>query len=241
MEKKISKLDLGKVKKIAEMPMLDDSEIKRVDIIMIKFNEEPKVIDECISRIVHNTTWPYKITIFDNRLNPPNTSKIWNKLIRESTCDYILMIDTDAFIPTGIKPCWLTRMMEHIDYKGMVLPVGDNVGGSNKASGPKPYGSVKDQNGIFSGYCFLIKKSLFDKVGWFDERFCLYGQDSEFGHRMLNKVGGAEYREDVFVKHLGGYSAKKAQDEGAYDVEADKMFARSLFDLIVNKRRIKQL
>lgn len=210
------------IKKLAEKPLASDSKIRRVEIIILKFKEEPKVIDECVSRIIHQTQWPFKLNIFDNRPNSANTSKAWNKLLDESTCDYVCFIDSDAFVPLS-DPCWLTRMMESIDETGIVVPMGDNVGGSNKALEPEPYPSYKPQNGIWSGFCFLMKIP----ISRFDERFYFYGQDSEFAFRTK-----AIFRTDVFVRHLASYSGNKAAKEGAFDREADKHYAGSLYRLI---------
>ena len=222
---------LKKIKELSEVPMRDDSEMKRVEIIILKYKEEPGVIGECVNRIVNHTTWPFKLNIFDNRGNTANTSRAWNKLVRESTCDYICLIDSDAFIPEGIKPCWMTRMMESIQESGIVVPMGDNVGGANKATEAEPYPSHIKDVGIWSGFCFLFKKSVLDEVGWFDEDFHIYGQDSEFAHRANKKGHPAVYRKDVFVQHIGGYSFHKAEKEGEVDREADKQYAASLYRL----------
>ena len=216
---------IAKIKALAKVPLVDDREVKRVEIIILKFKEPPEVIDKCISRIIHNTDWPFKLTIFDNRLNTPNTSRIWNKLISEATCSYVLIMDSDAFIPVKkTEPCWLTRMMESIHETGFVIPVSSSGGGAHQhVNGPLPYPSKRINKDIWSGYCFLMDMEAYKKVGQFDERFYIYGQDSEFAHRV-GKVGGAVMRQDVFVEHIGGFSFK--QDPVRED---DKVYARELF------------
>lgn len=219
-----------KIHELSKIPMTDDKVTRRVEIIMLKFNEEPKVINEAIARIVNHTQWPFKLTIFDNRLNSANTSRIWNKLVQESTCDYVLLIDSDAFISPS-DPCWLTRLMESIDETGVVVPVGDNVGGANKSTGATAYPHAMHSSNVWSGFCFLFKKSAWEKAGKFDEDFYIYGQDSEFAFRYAKHHGGAIFRPDVFVQHLGSYSFKKADTEGVVDREADKQYANSLYRL----------
>lgn len=224
---------IAKIKALAKVPLVDDREVKRVEIIILKFKESPEVIDKCILRIIHNTDWPFKLTIFDNRLNPPNTSRIWNKLVSEATCRYVLIMDSDAFVPTEkTEPCWLTRMMESIDETGFVIPVSSCGGGAHQhVTGPLPYPSPTVNKDIWSGYCFLFDREgeWRDKIVYghdghlFDERFYIYGQDSEFAHRV-GKVGGAIMRQDVFVEHIGGYSFKKDPVR-----EDDKVYARELF------------
>lgn len=218
------------IKELAKIEMTSDHDTRRVEIIMLKFKEEPEVIDKAISRIMHNTAWPFKLTVFDNRLNSANTSKIWNKLVRESTCDYQLIIDSDAFVPEGLSPCWLTRMMESIDETGIVVPVVDNVGGSNKATHAEKYPSAVRSTGVWGGMCFLFKKDVW-KATPFDEDFYIYGQDSYWAFVHAKHYGGVVQRNDVFVHHLGSYSWKKADAAGEVDRDADKEFAGSLYRL----------
>lgn len=223
---------IKKIHELAKVEMANDRVIRRVEIIMLKFNEEAKVIDEAISRIVNNTDWPFKLTVFDNRPNSANTSKIWNKLLHEATCDYVCFIDSDAFVP-DIKPCWLTRMVESIEEAPVVVPMGDNVGGANKATKEEPYPRSVEAYGVWSGFCFLLNRPDIYKdygVKPFDEDFYIYGQDSEFAFRTLWRHD-AIFRTDVFVKHLGSYSFKKAEIEGEVDREADKLYAASLYKL----------
>ncbi len=217
---------LKKIKQLASIPMKTEQETKRVEIIMLKFKEAPEVIDKAISKIIHHTNWPFKLTIYDNRLNTPNTSRIWNKLVNESTCDYVLIIDSDAFIPE-VEPCWLTRMMESIDDTGVVIPVSSAQGGAHQFVGSaEKYPSVMRNKDIWSGYCFLFKKSAYEKLGKFDERFYVYGQDSEWAHRA-RKIGGAVMRKDTRVEHIGGYSFNQDPIR-----EEDKPYARKLFEFL---------
>lgn len=226
---------IKKVKALAVIPMKSDAETRRVEIIILKFHEEPAVIDECLHRIVHGTKWPFRLTVYDNRMNTANTSRIWNKLIRESPCDYVCLVDSDVFVPQ-VEPCWLTRMMESIDETGVVVALGDNVGGSNKSTHAEPYPSSVRPAGIWSGQCALYAKSVFEKTGWFDERFHLYGQDSWFAHVCRKKIGGAVFRTDVLVQHKGSYSAKKADQEGQLDREAEKLYSNALFKRLMEGR-----
>lgn len=202
---------------MARIPMKSEQETKRVEIIMLKFKEPQEVINEAILRIIHLTDYPFKLTVYDNRPNTANTSRIWNKLVSDSTCDYVLLIDSDAYIPS-LEPCWLTRMMESIDETGIVIPVSDATGGSQQRVN-RPEVGVYLNKGAWSGYCFLFKKSVWEK-NRFDERFYIYGQDSEWALR----TGGAIMRKDVLVKHTGSASFK---DDPLR--EADKQYARALF------------
>lgn len=215
--------ELEKIKQLASVPMTSDHDTKRVEIIMLKFKEEDSVIRNSIGDIVNNTNWPFKLTIFDNRPNTANTSRAWNKLVKESACDYVMLIDSDCYVPK-VEPCWLTRMMESIDETGLVIPVVDNTGSpSHKAVKASEYPSKSRNNGIWSGMCFLFKKSLYEQLGPFDERFYLYGQDSEWAFRSKS-IGNAVIRNDVFVHHIGNYSMSKNEL-----ATLDKIYASSLY------------
>lgn len=223
---------LTNIKQIAELakqPLADDKKIKRVEIIMLKYKEDWKVIGNAIGRLVEYTQHPFKLTIFDNRPNNANTSRIWNKLIKESTCDYVLIIDSDVFVQ-ATEPCWLSRMMESINETGIVVPVVDNAGGCNRALEAEEYGSTIKTSRVWAGMCFLIKKSILKEVGMFDERFYVYGQDSEFAFRTGKKIGTI-IRKDVWVHHIGGYSFNKDDKE----VQADKLYAQTLFRYHTNQ------
>lgn len=223
--------DFREMKALADAPLSEEREKRRVEIIMLKFKEPTDIIDPAISRILQYTDWPFKLTVFDNRPLPGeennrNTSKIWNFLVRQATCDYVLIMDSDAYIPAKkTDPCWLTRMMESIDETGVVIPVSSCGGGAHQhVSGPQKYPSTMRNKDAWSGYCFLVKKSAYEQIGPFDEDFYIYGQDSEWAIRCGRKVGGAIMRKDVFVEHIGGASF------GADPLrEKDKMYARAAF------------
>jgi GT2 family glycosyltransferase len=118
-----------------------------------------------------------------------------------------------------------SHMMESIDEKGFVIPVSSSGGGAHQhVTGPLPYPTASVNKDIWSGYCFLFDRAgEKGEVGEFDERFYIYGQDSEFANRV-GKRGGAIMREDVFVEHIGGFSFKSDPVR-----EDDKLYARELF------------
>lgn len=232
------KTDLREIRDLAAAPLSAEREKRRVEIVMLKFKESPEIIDKAISRIIHGTDWPFKLTIFDNRPlegeeNNRNTSKIWNLLMQQATCDYVLIMDSDAFVPAKkTEPCWLTRMMESIDETGVVIPVSSAQGGAHQhVSGPVAYPAMRRNIHAWSGYCFLVSKAAYERIGPFDERFYIYGQDSEWAVRCgRTDPYGAVMRADVFVEHIG--SASFGSDPIR---DKDKMYARELYKLLITK------
>lgn len=55
-----------------------------------------------------------------------------------------------------------------------------------------------------SGAALLVRRSLLERVGGFDERFFAYGEDAEFGLRALRAGASVRYAPDAVVYHRGG-------------------------------------
>jgi len=182
----------------------DDSEIKRVEIIILTCNRQ-EVENECIRRILDNTFHPYKLVVYDNRPDSPawhgtHISKVWNKLIKQSTCDYICLMNSDILV--GVN--WLEPMLDvfkRYENVGVVVPLlGESAPNyiQQKAKQDLPY-EVNEQ---VSGSCFLFKKELIDKIGDFNNRFYFYGQETEWFQRVI-KAGYKVYLQPVVtMEHL---------------------------------------
>lgn len=215
---------------LAAIPMLPERDTRMVEIIVLKW-KRPEIETKCAERIIAFTEWPFKLNVYDNRPNTPNTARIWNKLIRDATCDYVCVMDSDAYVSLT-SPCWLTRMMECFERPDcrMVVPVTDRCSSPHqRAERAEEYPACERNDSIWSGFCFLMRRSLIDEVGPFDEEFVGYGQDSEFAVRLARKGGGTYVRRDVFVQHLHGASFKAATESGVHDAQADRAYAQQLF------------
>ena len=55
-----------------------------------------------------------------------------------------------------------------------------------------------------SGSCMVIKNELFRHIGYFDEQFFAYQEDSDFCLRALKKGHQVYYNPDSIVTHIGG-------------------------------------
>ncbi len=258
IEKIVRSRSLEKVLNKTIVPLQNDKEIKRVEIIVLKY-KSPEMEEDCVSRIIRYTKHPYKLNVFDNRGNGPNTSKIWNKLINESTCEYVLLIDSDAFVHDTIGMinrerqedgvCWLTEMMKAFSIWPKVAVVGPVAGDSAvttmQSMRPKD-AEPFDIDGHLSGYCFLTKKSIYDEIGYFDEDFCFYGQESDWIERIFekNKYDNAGYKIVVapraHVVHglgiTGSLAAKQAENQGELSIDDDSSYSYLMWNL---KKKIR--
>jgi len=229
------KIKIDEVIRQVRLPIPSEKELKRVEIVILKY-KDPEVETKCAQLLIENTQWPYKLNFYDNRPGTKNMSKIWNKIIRESTCDYLVIMDSDIFVPK-LSPCWLTRLMNTFDKKPDCLVVSPRV---TKTSCIQQKGSVVEDreperfHEAFAGMCTLYKKEVFDKAGYFDEDFLMYGSDSEWAFRCLKSGAGAYLRPDVVVDHISHYStskeAKAPKIVQAYDASIEREYASELYN-----------
>ncbi len=65
---------------------------------------------------------------------------------------------------------------------------------------------IKEINEVYgvSGSCMVIKQSLIDDIGYFDERFFAYQEDSDYCLRAINNRWKVYYNPNSIVIHKGG-------------------------------------
>lgn len=227
--------DIRKLITDIKLPLSDDDTARRVEIIILKYKNYT-IESECLRRLVHYTQHPFKLTVYDNRSNKCNTAKIWNKLIKEATCPYVLIMDSDAFVT---KEGWLKDMMRVFTVcpprVGIVVPyAGPNQGVTTVQARDwsKEAGENVQLDGHISGYCFLMPKALFEDIGYFDERFFVFGQDSDFVERIIESDWTVQLNPRVLVEHFNGGSneTKKADENNEFSWTVDSRYAQVLFE-----------
>ena len=169
----------------------------KCDIIMPVWNQL-KFTQECVESILRNTLYPYRLIIIDNgserkvsiyldslkertdtRIirNEENLGfvKAVNQGLRESDAPYICIINNDTVATDG----WLSEMVDVADCSsniGLVNPSSNNLGQRAGGETVDAYAAslkvLKGQYiemGACIGFCMLLKRELFDKVGYLDE------------------------------------------------------------------------
>jgi len=202
-----------------------------VEIIILKY-KAPEIEKKCLGLIIDHTDVPYKLTFYDNRQNHPNMAKIWNRLIKESTCDVVLVMDTDAFVTSN----WIRPLVDcaRRDECGIAYPVSGNS--MTSPAHHKEFGSrLHDVSEHCTGYCFAMRKKVWEELGGFDEDFLVFGQDSDMCERVIHHPDyklfivpeslvyhGEQDREGIY---RSSYSTRKASEEGEYDFDMETKFA----------------
>ena len=161
-----------------------DKDIKRVEIFVLHHSVPDETI-KCLSSLLGRTDWPYKITVLDTSMYRKGLlAKIYNKLIKESTCDYVAFMCSDADF---VNP-WLKSLMKTLADKdvGCVVPL---------IKPPmNPSLDIKIDTGLHEispteismSISLFRKKDLMD-CGIFNENFYLYGHDVDLLKRLSKK------------------------------------------------------
>ena len=185
-----------------------------VDIIIVRFNAL-EYEQDCVRSVLHFTT-NCKITVYDNYTQKENIAQLWNRLIRQSECEYVCLLNSDTVVSRG----WLEGLLEVFNYEENVGAVGPSTSSSrnpqaigNKENWQKPelvdfeqeYGKTHQ----LSGFCLLVSKKAWKDAGGFPEDLGFYGQENVFLNRVQKKGYKTIWRKSVFVYHYGSVSAKK--------------------------------
>jgi hypothetical protein len=65
---------------------------------------------------------------------------------------------------------------------------------------------------VISGACFMVKRSVFQRVGLFSEEYFMYSDDFELSYKIKRAGFSIRYARDGRVVHHGGKSSEKRED-----------------------------
>ena len=200
----------------------------KINIIIIGYNL-PKEEAACIESVKKNTDIPATITFFDNFKSGHTLTEIWNRLIKDCDNKYICLLNND----TLVYPHWLSRMIETLAAYpkcGFVGPSTNCHFGPSRTirtweQAEKCFGQCTEVVDPLSGFCLLFERELWRKLGGFDERYYLYGQDTDLEDRGRQLGYKFLWRKDAFVYHIGEASSKKS----GVNIKAERLIARKLY------------
>lgn len=162
--------------------------LNRYEYLRDALNDLERQTHENFEVIVIDQSFPYEESFYDEfelniRLIRQEDPALWrarNAAVRRSDADAILLFDDDS----RVDPDWIARHLSCLDAysadisSGVSLStVGDKV--------PESYRNYRQADQLDTGNA-LVNRSVFEKVGLFDEQF--EGQrmgDSEFGLRAF--------------------------------------------------------
>jgi GT2 family glycosyltransferase len=209
-----------------------------LSIITVTWNNK-EMTEKCIESIKKYTD-DYELIVVDNASEDGTaeylkkqkgikaifnaTNEGWikgvNKGLAEAKGDYIVFMNNDI----EVTPLWTERLKAHLTgWKnvGAVAPMAKNTAGAHN---PYYYGRpVHDEVNWLVGFCIMIKREIYDKIGGLDERFGWgHSDDVDYCYRIKELGYKRVIARDCFVNHLGGESVQKRFSNLEYKEDLDK-------------------
>lgn len=124
-----------------------------------------------------------------------------NYAAKYAKAEWLLFLNDDAFPQTQN---WLTRMIGTAEAQGAsaVGPESDYVLGLQHMRFKRAWPMVHPVK-FLSGFCLLIKRKVFEKLGGWDERFFNGDEDLDLSIRLRQNGYGIVVDRSVFVHHKG--------------------------------------
>jgi N-acetylglucosaminyl-diphospho-decaprenol L-rhamnosyltransferase len=154
--------------------------------------------------------------------------------IRETTSDYVLLLNPDTVVPRGA----IDTLVERLDADPTIAAIGprlvDAQGRAELSFGAmySPWTEARrkvalalDSRGVgavrrwidratrtprepdwLTAACLLVRRSAGDAAGWFDERYFMYAEDVDLCAALRAAGGRIVFAPDVEVVHMRGRS-----------------------------------
>lgn len=186
---------------------------------------------------------------------PFNYSKIRNYVVSRADSEYMVFLDEATQVISGE---WLTAMLEHvqrrevgvagallyhkrntIQHAGIILGIGGLAGHSHRCcsrNNPGYFNRVRIIQNVsaVSGACTMTKKSVFEKVGGFDEKVPFAFSDVDLCLRIRREGYLIVYTPYAELYHHGSLNRMRrdAPEQGARFAEEADYFCRKWKDVL---------
>lgn len=226
--------------------------MKKVSIVIPVYNQLRMTIN-CISDVMKTYGVEIEIIVVDDRSKEPITkaiqkmfpqvtvitnkenlgfAKTVNKGIEVASHPLICLLNNDIRLPNS---AWLKIMVESLDEHSldMTAPVGGRMDGKwNYIPGEAK--KKGDKFEYLVGWCLLVRRSVFDKIGLIPECFGKgFFEDVLFGYRAKRAGFKMDITEGTEIQHFYHTTFKK---EG-YDLAKEYKEKRKIFLDIIKKEK----
>ena len=208
-----------------------------VEIVVVRYNLFD-VEQQCIESVLEHTRWPYRLTVVDNYERKERLGVLWNEFIGKSKCDFVCLLNSDCIVTEG----WLERLVTTFSFDKRIAVVGPSTNMCAtqqrimvELPPERAHDYAKEVAERFrgqwttcelSGFCYLLRKDVWEELGGFSPEFRFYGQESEFNWRVRQAGFWTVWRKDAFVYHIGRASVMAAVERGEFDYAAEVRHAR---------------
>lgn len=169
--------------------------------------------------------------------NPQNVgfAKGHNTALKQIKADYVLILNSDAELQEnsiggmvefmnqhpdcGVASCRIIDMMGNLQPNGGDLPLGlalfawlfnlESFGNlPNFHRNEKNYYEKVHEVGWISGSFMMVRKEVFEKVGFLNEGYFMYFEDTEFCFKAHKQGFKVMINPGIVTKHVGGASSE---------------------------------
>ena len=185
------------------------------EIIIVRYNQL-ELEKKCIESVcAHTDLRKHKLTVVDNYQTDSDLGSLWNLQVQQSSKEFICFLNSDTVVEKG----WLDKLIETaVDRDAdAVGPVTNHCGIEYQLIEKASHRHEQKVLAV-SGFCLLLRRSSWERVGGFREDFPFYGSDSN----MIDRLKAKFIRTDVFVYHKGQGSwerGRRFQQEKAHAYE----------------------
>lgn len=215
-----------------------------LSIVTVSWNNK-ELTQKCIESIRKHTE-DYELIVVDNNstdgtveylkeqkdikviFNKDNAGWIKgvNQGFEKAKGDYLCMMNNDI----EVTPAWWVKLKAHF-HKGVgaVSPTAERTSGAHdpKFNKVRP---VHDEVSWLVGFCIVIKREIYDKIGGLDECFGWgHSDDIDYCYRIAQLGYRRIIGRDCHVIHHGSQSIAKRFTEDEYKADLDKK-TKILFD-----------
>jgi len=209
------------------LPVMSENSIEEpiAEIVVIRY-ASPEVEEQCIESLNRTQDVSYDLKVIRNFGTGRSLTKAWNDAIRSSYHEFVCLLNSDTII---VDPLWLRKMVDSMIENNQIVAVGPSS--NNVREGKQGYHSLQTAGtqdskveivDEITGFCWVIRKSLWGKLGEFDEGFPLYGQESEFLDRARKAGYFVGYQRNAFVYHYGGVNIELAEKLGLLNIKEER-------------------
>ncbi len=204
---------------------------------------------QCWEAIRKHTSLPFELIIIDNAstdgtgdfLRSINALLItnhtnngcagaWNQGVRASRGDKIVIMNNDVLVTPG----WIEALIQFMEKTGhgIVSPsVREGALNYDLITYSRNFTKlcVQASRPQALGLCMLVRRSVFDKIGLFDEQFFVGHEDTDFIWRCKQAGFTVGMTGSAFVHHFSGVTQKQIKAAGRSDYgksNADKFFKK---------------
>lgn len=198
----------------------------KVSILVLNYNGR-EFLKNCFDSIKKTDYDNYEVLIVDNNSTDDSISFMkknypWVKIIRskknigfaggnnigikKSSGKYVVLLGSD----TICNPDWLKKIVDLAESShkiGIVSSWPLNIEFLETSMKNFPH-KIKEVAKV-SGTCMMIKREIFEKIGFLEEKYFMYWEDTEFCYRTILAGYKILINYDSIVFHIGGGSAKK--------------------------------